>query len=175
MNETQIPPVSPSQPKSSGLAVASLVLGILSLVACSLFTGIPAIICGHMGKSRIKRSGGWLTGDGLALAGLIMGYISVAFGLILIPMMLAIAIPNFVKARETAQRNACINNLRQIDGATEQWALEKRKDVGTTVTEADVTPYIRDGFPICPTGGRYTIGPVGKPPTCTQPRHVLAE
>ena len=50
----------------------------------------------------------------------------------IIGLLAAIAIPNFVKARETAQKNACINNLRQIDGAKEQWALENKKTSADT-------------------------------------------
>src|SRR5437016_4388845 len=101
---------TPVQPKNSGLAIASLVLGILSLTCFYLFSGIPAVICGHMAHSRIRRSGGALEGGGLALAGLITGYIGIALSIVIIPLMAAIAIPNFVKARTTAQMNGCINN-----------------------------------------------------------------
>src|SRR5262245_14659439 len=118
------PPPVP-ETKSSSLAIWSLVLGILAnvpSVACigPLFA-IPAVICGHMAHSRIKRSGGALSGSGLALGGLITGYLSIVL-IPIIGMMAAIAIPNFVKARETAQRNACINHLQKIDSAKQQWA-----------------------------------------------------
>ena len=171
------PPQSSSAPKTSGMAVASLVLGILSFVMCSVFTGIPAIICGHISRSRIRSSAGTLTGDGLGLAGLIMGYVNLAFSLMLIPLMMAIAIPNFVKARETAQRNTCIATLRQIDGAKEQWAIEKNQQEGAQPTAADLDVYLRGGFGSlkCPAKGTYTIGPVGKPPTCSVSGHELPE
>src|SRR5438034_9879767 len=105
----QPPPVpTPIQPKNSGLAIWSLVLGILSLTCFYLFTGIPAVICGHIAHSRIKRSGGALEGSGLALAGLITGYIGIALSVVIVPLLAAIAIPNFVKARDTAQKNVCI-------------------------------------------------------------------
>jgi hypothetical protein len=84
----------------------------------------------------------------------------------------AIAIPNFVKARATSQENACINNLRQIDGAKNQWALEKGKKDGDVPTKADLLPYLRS-WPVCPSGGTYTIGPVGEPPMCSIPGHKL--
>jgi len=78
---------------------------------------------------------------------------------------------------EARQRNACINNLRQIDAAKNEWALEKGKSNGTTVTEADLKPYIRldaqGNLPKCPAGGIYTIGKVGENPTCSVPGHVL--
>src|ERR1022692_2591212 len=104
MSET-IPPIGGNQPspKTSALAIWSMVLGILSLVCFSIFAAIPGVICGHKALSRIKRSGGTLAGQGLAIAGLVTGYIGIVLSLIFIPMMFAIAIPNFVKARDTAQ------------------------------------------------------------------------
>ena len=58
----------------------------------------------------------------------------------IIGLLAAIAIPNFVKARATSQANACINNLRQIDGAIQQWALENQAGAATTVTAATKAP-----------------------------------
>ncbi len=88
----------------------------------------------------------------------------------IIGLLAAIAIPNFVKARTTAQKNACINNLRQIDGAIQQWALELKKDSSATVTETDVTPYLKNSV-VCPSGGvafvdSYTITDVSAQPKC---------
>lgn len=88
--------------------------------------------------------------------------------------MSAIAIPNFVKARQTSQENACINNLRQIDGAKQQWALEKGKTATDVPTWDDLKPYLR-GIPHCPAGGTYTINAVGTPPQCSIPGHVLPQ
>ena len=90
----------------------------------------------------------------------------------IIGLLAAIAIPNFVKARATSQANACINNLRQIDGAAQQWALEKGKTTGTTIVLAqDLTPYIKlnsaSSLPPCPAGGSYKDGHVGDLPTCS--------
>jgi uncharacterized protein YqgC (DUF456 family) len=75
------------------------------------------VICGHKALSKIKQSGGALAGQGLAIAGLVTGYLGILWAVIFIPMLLAIAIPNFVKARDTAMMNTCLNNLRQIDAA----------------------------------------------------------
>jgi hypothetical protein len=90
-------------------------------------------------------------------------------------MLAAIAIPNFVKARQTSQQNACINNLRIIDAAKQQWALEKGKTATDVPTQADLMPYLsRNGqFPRCPQGGTYTINAVNEHPTCSIPGHVL--
>ncbi len=128
------------------------------------------------GAGRIKSSGGLLEGKGLAIAGLVTGYLAFAWAIIFIPMLLAIAIPNFVKARTTAQMNACINNLRQIEGAKQQWILEKNKAPGDIPTAADLDAYLRGGgFSQlkCPAGGTYTINAGDKQPTCSVPGHAL--
>jgi hypothetical protein len=179
MNEPpspSVPPI-PSAPRNAASAIWSLVLGILGLVCFGLFTGIPAVICGHTAQSKIRRSAGALTGEGLALGGLITGYISIAFSVLMIPLLLAIAIPNFVKARETAQRNACINNLRQLDGAKQQWALENKMTEEAVPTFADIYDYFKGANSLfqCPAGGVYTLGPVSEKPTCSVPGHVLED
>lgn len=92
----------------------------------------------------------------------------------IIGLLAAIAIPNFSKARSTAQRNACINNLRQIDGAKELWATENRKSDGDVPSDADVAAYIKgNAMPLCPANGQYTVGPISKNPTCDVPGHTL--
>ncbi len=94
----------------------------------------------------------------------------------IIGLLAAIAIPNFVRARTTAQTNACINNLRQIDSAKEQWALENKKGPGAVVAWTDVSVYVKSGTNIqsaCPASGTYTIGGLGTNPTCTITGHVL--
>jgi len=71
-------------------------------------------------------------------------------------------------------RNTCINNLRQIDAAKNQWALENNKTAADLPTLNDITPYLKDGiFPACPAGGLYSINAVGEVPTCSVPGHVL--
>jgi prepilin-type N-terminal cleavage/methylation domain-containing protein len=60
----------------------------------------------------------------------------------IIGLLAAIAIPNFVRARQTSQTNACINNLRQIDAAKQQWALENGKQAASTPSSTALTIYI---------------------------------
>ena len=92
----------------------------------------------------------------------------------IIGLLAAIAIPNFVRARETAQTNACINNLRQIDGAIQQWALETRAAATATVTANDVQVYLKgEQMPDCPASGNYTVANVATAPTCSVANHVL--
>jgi prepilin-type N-terminal cleavage/methylation domain-containing protein len=86
----------------------------------------------------------------------------------IIGLLAAIAIPNFVRARETARMNACINNLRMIDSAKQQWAIEKNQPQNATPGEADITPYIKGNqMPVCPANGTYTIGNISTDPTCS--------
>jgi len=91
----------------------------------------------------------------------------------IIGLLAAIAIPNFVKARQTAQKNACINNLKQIDGAKEQWALEKKKSAGSAAVDAEINDYIKGGAPKCPAGGSYTYNAVDTPPACSIDGHSI--
>ncbi len=95
----------------------------------------------------------------------------------IIGLLAAIAIPNFVKARTTAQMNACINNLRQIDGAKQQWALEQKQPATATPQKTDIDPYLgRAGNAnniVCPASGStgsfassYNINSLTNAPTC---------
>jgi competence protein ComGC len=86
---------------------------------------------------------------------------------------LAFAIPNFIKARSVTNSNGCINNLRQIEGAKEQWALEARAKPGDVALTSEIAAYIKGGLPACPQGGAYTIGRVGEHPKCSFPGHSL--
>jgi len=79
-------------------------------------------------------------------------------------------------ASAIAQLNACINNLRQIDAAKQEWALDNGKTAVAVPTVQDLMPYFADGVaPACPAGGIYTINPVGVPPVCSVPGHVLPQ
>jgi prepilin-type N-terminal cleavage/methylation domain-containing protein len=101
----------------------------------------------------------------------------------IIGLLAAIAIPNFVKARTTSQANACINNLRQYDGAVQQYALENKRDSASTYTMCLLYPYIKltsagAVLPTCPANGTYSPGAsVTNPPTCSlsssSPPHTL--
>jgi prepilin-type N-terminal cleavage/methylation domain-containing protein len=91
----------------------------------------------------------------------------------IIGLLASIAIPSFVKARLTAQRTACIRNLREIDGAKEAWALETHKNAGSPTDEAEVNGTIKGGAPKCPGGGSYTYGNIDTNPTCSIPGHTL--
>jgi prepilin-type N-terminal cleavage/methylation domain-containing protein len=90
----------------------------------------------------------------------------------IIGLLAAIAIPNFVRARTTSQMNACINNLRQIDGAKQQWALETKQATNAVPVYTDISPYLKNAVS-CPAAGTvttfagsYTPNDVGTLPVC---------
>ncbi|HEY5232197.1 MAG TPA: hypothetical protein VIK35_01505 [Verrucomicrobiae bacterium] len=107
-------------------------------------------------------------------------------------ILTAIIIPNFVIPLSHSAASDCINNLRVIDVAKNEWALINNKTTNDTPTWEDIKRYIQDeerdkpymkidpksNLPKCPSGGTYTIGKVGELPTCSlgttvTPAHVL--
>jgi len=100
----------------------------------------------------------------------------------IIGLLSAIAVPNFVRARNTSQADACLNNLRQLDSALQQWALENSKDSGDAPNPGALGAYLRGGaLPTCPVGllaynFGVTIGTVPAvscPNVVTLPSHAL--
>jgi competence protein ComGC len=122
-----------------------------------------------MAHSRIKRSAGTTTGAGQATAGLIMGYLSIAW-VFVIAMMAAIAIPNFVKAKQQSEYKACRSNLQSIQAAKEVWALENKKANDTVPNDADLfgPGKLVNDTPMCPAGGSYSLNSVQESPTCSE-------
>jgi len=111
-------------------------------------------------KKNIHRPGGFTLVEIMIVVGII-------------GLLVAIALPNFMKSRATSQQNACINNLRQINSAVEQWAMENGQAAGSPppVLATDLTPYIQlnsnSSIPSCPAGGTYTIFNVSAVPQVT--------
>ena len=93
----------------------------------------------------------------------------------IIGLLAAIAIPNFIKAREASQKSACIANLKQFEGAKATWALENKKVSTDTPVDGDLfgsTLYIREK-PACPAAGTYTLGTVATKAVCTISGHSI--
>jgi prepilin-type N-terminal cleavage/methylation domain-containing protein len=102
----------------------------------------------------------------------------------IIGLLAAIAIPNFVRSRAQSQATACINNMRQIDSAIQQYAMEKGLSSGSSITMSDLTTYIKlnsaSSIPGCPASGSYQLTLVGNIPSvlCSlsdtvSPPHIL--
>ena len=110
LTQTTIP--VPPEPATSGKAIASLVLGLPFVF---FPTAVLAIVFGHWSRSEIRESAGRLKGAGMALAGLILGYIGVA----LVPMLIiaAIAIPNLLRAKMAANEASAVGSLRTLNVA----------------------------------------------------------
>ena len=86
----------------------------------------------------------------------------------IIGLLAAIAVPNFVQARTTARKNACINNLRLISAAKDQTALENGYAETSVLTSADVSAYMKASkYPVCPANGVYTVNAVSVNPVCS--------
>ncbi|MBI3737373.1 prepilin-type N-terminal cleavage/methylation domain-containing protein [Candidatus Sumerlaeota bacterium] len=97
-------------------------------------------------------------------------------------MIVAIAVPAWLRARSQSRMKSCQENLSKIDGAKEQWAIENKKLPGTTPQVSDLivgpsTSGYMQYFPVEPSGGTYTINPVGQDPVCSTsyPGHSLLE
>ena len=94
---------------------------------------------------------------------------------LIIGILMAIAVPNFVRARNSSRMNTCIANLKQIDSAKEQWAMDNKADTGASVGFTDLvgsTAYMK-AQPSCPSGGTYTVNPIGTSPACSTSGHAL--
>jgi type IV pilus assembly protein PilA len=110
-------PIRRFEPETSGKAIASLVCGFLSLIPPA---AVLAIVFGHISRAEISKSAGRLKGKGMALAGLIFGYA----GLMIIPFLIivAIAIPNLLRARSAANQASAIGSLRTLNWAADAYA-----------------------------------------------------
>lgn len=120
MNNAPLPPSLPK--RKTGLAITSLVLGILGLTCFWIFTGIPAIVCGVIARKRARENPEEYGGAGLALAGVITG--SVSF--VSIVVLAGLFLPAIAKAKEKAQRIACVSHLKVIGSAARMWANDHK-------------------------------------------------
>jgi type IV pilus assembly protein PilA len=140
-------PGAPIATETSGLAVGSLICGILFFI---LPTAIAAIVMGHVSRAAIRRSGGRKTGEGMALAGLILGYIGVA----IIPIVLiiaAIAIPSLLRARMLANEASAVASLRTLNEAVANYSVAHGKvpqslmDLGPSASEPMIDAVLAAG------------------------------
>ena len=175
--------VARSDRKISRLAIASLVVGILGFVLvasvlpammavrlpgiCRGFAligavgVIPAVTCGHMARSHIKRSEGVLTGRGTALSGLTLGYVSIV----------ATAVTGILplRARLVYEERACGHNIEQIDAARDAAARDDSYYAVPDEQERRILKHLPGSrLPLCPGGGQYKVDPVGHGTRCSK-------
>ena len=147
----------------------SEIAGVMSTIRGVTDTALP-------GKDGLAMWSAW-DADGLLMVwqGDKMGMQMSQSNVALAGVVVAIAVPAFLRARENSRGQVCQENLSKMDGAKEQWALEFRKPMGTTVTmENLIRPdgaaagmgYLKR-IPTCPSGGTYHLNAVGEAPTCS--------
>ncbi len=148
---SSLPPELPNAAvkKTPGIAIASLILGIVSALG-GVFFILPmvlAVVFGHLALSRIRRDPA-LEGSGLAITGLVLGYGSILIGLVMGGLIAAMAIPAFQKVRESSLEKAMLNDARQIASSAQQLMLEEgEKPVAFEITEegtlsGPLSPYV---------------------------------
>lgn len=123
--KSRVPPVAEAAhaapPKTSGMAIASLVLGICGLITCGI-TSLVGLILGLVAMNQIKKSNGTLGGNGVALAGTIVS----AVFLLLIPFQAAMLLPALARAKQKAQTINCVNNMKQLGIAIRLYAGDNK-------------------------------------------------
>ena len=162
-----------SLPTAKG-AVGSLVWGILGMFCLWLLGCIPAIIMGHKALGRIRRSQGTLGGEGLAIGGLITGYLGLITGFVMFfffgGIIAAISLPAFSHARERAQEQQCLNNIRMIETVKDMYEVDHGGGDGGAIPDREWRTYVQEQFDepiVCSKGGEYIIGKIGEKPRCT--------
>ena len=142
----------------------------LCAMAMAVCTGVAAVVFAYAAAWRIKKSPAKFTGLNWAKTGHTAGSVGA-----LLTVLVFLLIPNVVPPQIIASKNACINNLRQLDGAKNQWALELKKTATDTPAMSDLVgtdKYIKLA-PMCPRNGSYTFGNMTQRPKCSLSDHTL--
>ena len=148
--------------RTCGVAIASMILGILSLLSCGI-TGIPAVICGHIARSKIRKSAGALGGSGMALAGLITGYFGTVLTFVAVIGLLAgLAVPGFTRSRMRSQGERTVNDCRIMDHAIDEWAIETGQKNGNPIDMKAAANFLKGTWPTTDAlGNAYSFTVVG--------------
>lgn len=118
--------------QNRGMAITSMVLGIFSMVCLGLITGIPAIITGHIAHGRARKMPEQFGGAGMAIAGFVMGYMS----LLITALVVAIVLPALDMAKGKAESVKCVNNMKQIGLSFRLWAGDNQDEFPFNVSTA---------------------------------------
>ncbi len=138
------PPAGVVEGKTSGLAITSFVLGMLSLF-CSILTAIPAIICGIISLVKISKSQGRLKGQGFAIAGIA---VPAVYMLVILPMVMAIMLPALSRTKTMAQRIVCATNLKGLGTAMVIYASDYDDKLPTADKWCDLLTSYMDVNPV---------------------------
>jgi len=127
------------------MAVASMVLGILSFACLGPICAIPGIITGHIALARIGRDRNATGGSGMAIAGLVLGYLNLVIFIFILPIFAAIMLPAMARAREAARRASCQNNMKQVGLVCKMFANENDGRFPELSPEAGRLMFINQG------------------------------
>jgi len=144
----------PRAPTTSGKAITSAILGVLSLILCSVFTGLPAIILGALGLRDIGRGQGRVGGKGLAIAGIVTGGLSF---LCLPVILIGLLLPAVSRVRDAAARISSANNLKQISLAMHSYNSATGALPSAAVCDAAGKPLLSWRVAILPYIGQGTL------------------
>jgi len=111
-------------PRLSRLSLASLILGILAVTCLSFITGIPAIICGHLARYRIRHAGDRLRGSTQALVGLVLGYLSLVIALVLIPILTFLSTPTMQALEGVDQSERLLDAARRLHQGVQSASID---------------------------------------------------
>lgn len=144
--------------QGTGLAVTSLVFGILSLFCGGPLFGVPGLICGIMALSKAKK--GEAGGQGLAIAGTVTSGVGSLVGLASLAILAGMLLPVLSKAREKARRANCSGNLKQMGVACLMYSGDYSGYFPTTFDTLDSTGYMMASSVYrCPAASDYSPGP----------------
>jgi hypothetical protein len=170
-NPPQLPTAPPPlAPETSGLAIASVICGVLSITILPCFSAIPAVICGHLARSKIDARPDLFRGQGMALAGLIMGYIGLAL-IFIIPFLAGVTLPVFTEVQLRGKQTRSLMIAREIFVTCKSYATDHDGAFPDTL-DALVPNYVPDrtaficplSGPSVPIGYDYFGGRVDDPP-----------
>ncbi len=148
--------------QSQGISFRAIYFLTTAFFVGGLFSGVAGFCLAQTSKMNVESSG-FMRGG--IWAGISISFIGLA--------MLCFDIGNWGIHSTPSALNTCLNNLRKIDEAKEEWVLRSGATNGTEVSWENIERDFPKGFPVCPEGGKYNLARVGEPVTCSNPNHRI--